>query len=92
MIKRILALSLVILILSISVSANDGSYYVSGNQLIPIIETDISVRKEILKITRKTKRQVEVSVYYEFFNPGNPKSVIVGFEAFSPGGGCRSKA
>ncbi|MBB4036294.1 hypothetical protein GGR21_002196 [Dysgonomonas hofstadii] len=86
MIKRILALSLVILILSISVSANDGSYYVSGNQLIPIIETDISVRKEILKITRKTKRQVEVSVYYEFFNPGNPKSVIVGFEAFSPGG------
>ena len=67
-------------------SANDGSYYVSGNQLIPIVETDISVKKEILKITRKNKQQVEVSVYYEFYNPGTPKSIIVGFEAFSPGG------
>jgi len=66
--------------------ANDGSYYVSGNQLIPVTESDISVRKEILKITRKNKKQVTVSVYYEFYNPGDTKNIVVGFEAFSPDG------
>lgn len=71
---------------SLYLFANDGAYYVSGNQLIPVEETDISVKKEVLTIKRKNKRQVEVSVYYEFYNPGNTKSIIVGFEASSPGG------
>jgi len=66
--------------------ANDGAYYVSGNQLIPTEETDISVKKEILSIKRKNAGQVEVSVSYEFHNPGNTKSMIVGFEASAPGG------
>ncbi|MDL2302909.1 YARHG domain-containing protein [Dysgonomonas sp. OttesenSCG-928-D17] len=83
--KRLTQLTL-LLFSVISLYANDGAYYVSGNQLIPVTETDITVKKEVLTIKRKNKKQVEVSVYYEFYNPGNAKQVVVGFEAFSPGG------
>ena len=69
----------------VGVRANDGVYYTSGNQLIPISETEISVTKEILDITRQNK-QIQVHVYYEFFNPGNEKTLLVGFEAMPPGG------
>jgi hypothetical protein len=67
----------------IGAKANDGVYYASGNQLIPINETDISVKKEVLTITR-VGDHVEVTVYYEFFNPGKPKDLLVGFEAPAP--------
>ncbi|MDL2215125.1 YARHG domain-containing protein [Dysgonomonas sp. OttesenSCG-928-M03] len=85
--KRIL-FCLFLLFLICGISANDGSYYIDGNQLIPIVEADISVKKEILEIKRsKTNdRQVEVLVYYEFYNSGNPKTILVGFEARSPYG------
>lgn len=63
---------------------NDGSFRVSGNQLIPMYETDISVNKEILTIRRINARQAEVNVYYEFNNPKESKELEVGFEAFSP--------
>lgn len=68
--------------------ANDSSYYGSGNQLIPISENDITVSKEILTIKRNQtdKDLVDVTVYYEFFNSGKPKDIVVGFEAFSPSG------
>lgn len=62
--------------------ANDGVYYTAGNQLIPLAETDISVKKEILTITLNNSKDVLVDVYYEFLNPGNaPKKVMMGFEA-----------
>ena len=35
----------------LTVSANDGVYFTSGNFLVPTQETDISVSKEILTIT-----------------------------------------
>ena len=60
--------------------ANDGVFYAEGNQLIPISETDIRVQKEILTINRNGDK-IEVNVYYEFFNPGAEKEVLVGFEA-----------
>ena len=66
--------------------ANDGAYYATGNQLIPIFETDVSVKKEILTIKKVNNRQIEVTVYYEFFNPKDAKKITVGFEAFAPGG------
>lgn len=71
-----------------STRANDSSYYGSGNQLIPLTESDISVQKEILSIEvdPNNDRQVNVSVYYEFFNPGKAKKLTVGFEAMSPEG------
>ncbi len=66
--------------------ANDGAFYARGNQLIPIMETDISVRKEILTIKKIRDQFIEVTVYYEFFNPKEEKIITVGFEAFSPEG------
>ena len=65
------------------VSANDGVFYAEGNQLIPITETDISVKKEVLTINR-VGDHLEVTVYYEFFNPVGEKELLVGFEAESP--------
>lgn len=68
------------------VSANDGAYFASGNHLIPIMETDIAVKKEILTVKKVRNQFIEVTVYYEFFNPGKEKEVLVGFEAGSPSG------
>ncbi|MBS1602577.1 MAG: YARHG domain-containing protein [Bacteroidetes bacterium] len=66
--------------------ANDGAFRVNGNQLIPMYETDITVKKEILTIHRVGKMQAQITVYYEFFNPKQDKTMEVGFEAFSPYG------
>lgn len=91
---NILKKSLILLLLSalfITAKANDGSFYSSGNHLIPIVETDISVKKEVLKIVRGVEKNedfdrsyFEVTVYYEFFNPSKEKDLIVGFEAGPP--------
>lgn len=62
--------------------ANDGVYYTSGNTLIPLVETDLQVQKEILTISIGDNPDAAVDVYYEFLNPTNqPKSVRMGFEA-----------
>lgn len=82
--KKIILLFYLFL-LGIYAIANDGIFYTSGNQLIPITETEISVQKEILSITRQGD-QLYVHVYYEFFNPGAEKTLLVGFEAMPPGG------
>ncbi len=37
----------------LNVWANDGAYYVSGNQLIPISDSEVCVTKEILTIERE---------------------------------------
>ena len=63
--------------------ANDGAFYAEGNHLIPITETDIRVQKEVLTLNRVDDR-IEVTVYYEFFNPVGEKEVLVGFEAEEP--------
>ncbi|SDG45614.1 YARHG domain-containing protein [Epilithonimonas hungarica] len=78
---------LILLMLSgYSVFANDGAFFAKGNQLIPINETDITVRKEILTLKKIRNQFIEVTVYYEFFNPKEDKKITVGFEAFSPEG------
>jgi hypothetical protein len=73
-------------LLSVEVFANDGAFYAAGNQLIPIQETSISVKKEILSMKKVDDKFIEVTVYYEFFNPGPEKTIIVGFEAGRPMG------
>ena len=79
-------LILLVMVLSfIGAKANDGVYYTSGNHLIPITETETSVKKEVLDIRRRDHK-IHVHVYYEFFNPGNEKTLLVGFEAMPPGG------
>lgn len=74
------------LIVGLLARANDGAYYVSGNHLIPMIETRISVKKEILSIKRLPSGLIEVNVYYEFFNPDEARTIDVGFEANFPYG------
>lgn len=66
--------------------ANDGAFFAKGNHLIPINETDISVKKEILSIKKINNERIDVSVYYEFFNSKDDKNILVGFEAFAPTG------
>jgi len=79
--------TLFILLQSSILFANDGAYFMSGNQLIPIKETSVQVRKEILSLKRIHDDFLEVTVDYTFFNPEKTsKTILVGFEAFSPSG------
>lgn len=82
MMKKIIIL-LICWLSTFFVFANDGVFYASGNQLIPITETDISVKKEVLTINM-VGDHLEVTVYYEFFNPKGEKDLLVGFEAMAP--------
>ena len=77
-------LSALLLLLSAAMWANDGVYYVSGNQLVPVKETDIAVTKEILTIEIGDDEYANVDVYYEFTNNGSAKTVTMGFEAMLP--------
>lgn len=79
-------LSIILMLIHYSILANDGVFYAKGNQLIPIQETDITIKKEILSIKKVSNQFIEVTVYYEFFNPNKEKNLTVGFEAFSPSG------
>lgn len=71
-------------------SANDSAYYMSGEQLIPLQQTDIAIQKEVLNITRINNEPSTlinsflVDVDYTFYNPGEPKTILVGFEANAP--------
>ncbi len=78
--------TLLLILMNYIVLANDGAFYAKGNQLIPMNETEISVRKEILTLKKVRNQFIEVTVYYEFFNPSDDKKITVGFEAFSPSG------
>lgn len=79
-------LSLLLLLSYTICRANDGAFRAAGNQLIPMYETDISVKKEILTINRTSAGKADITVYYEFFNPTSNKELEVGFEAVSPSG------
>lgn len=90
-----LLLSLALIFTFFATKANDGAFYSEGNHLIPIVETDISVQKEILTVTRRHTKSYHfakyyVTVYYEFFNPGEDKDLLVGFEALPPSEGFGS--
>lgn len=63
--------------------ANDGGYFVSGNHLIPISNTDIKIEKEVLTIyLSDTTEYTYVDVDYTFVNTSSkPKTIKMGFEA-----------
>lgn len=71
-------------VIAILASANDGSFYVNGNQIVPLQETDVAVTKEVLTICIQDDGYASVDVLYEFTNRGAAKVVDVGFEASSP--------
>jgi len=78
---------LFILVLQVSLGlCNDGAFFARGGQLIPIVETDISVKKEVLTIKRTNNGYLRVTVSYIFDNPAAEKELLVGFEAPSPFG------
>lgn len=83
--KRHIA-TIILCMTTLVLAANDGAFYAKGNQLIPVAETQITVKKEILELRKIRNKYIQVSVYYEFDNPGNEKECVVGFEAFSPSG------
>lgn len=71
-------------LLSFAAWANDGVYYMNGNQLVPLTETDISIAKEVLTISIGDDGYARVDVQYEFMNNGKAKEVQMGFEANAP--------
>ncbi len=74
--------TLFLLAATLASQANDGVYYTSGNQLIPLTETNISVQKEVLTISLCDDHKARVDVSYQFYNPtGKAKKLLVGFEA-----------
>jgi len=58
--------------------ADDGVFYATGNTLIPLKETTIRLKKEILNLERNDN-WLQVDIYFEFFNPGDEKELTVGF-------------
>ena len=66
-------------------NANDGAFYMSGNHLIPVNETQVELRKEILTVKR-VGSNILIDVDYTFYNPGKAKKVLMGFEAPMPRG------
>lgn len=84
--KRLYLFFLMFVFDAFSAMANDGSYTASGGQLVPAVETEISVQKEILTLKRNGDR-LRVDVYYEFYNPlSTVKNLLVGFVAPPPSG------
>ena len=76
--------TIIFTLVAVGTFANDGVYYVNGNQLVPIHETDIAVKKEILTISLCDDGYARVDVQYEFMNNGSAKTVEMGFEATAP--------
>jgi len=67
-----------------AVRGNDSSYYTSGNQLFPLLESDIRVDKEVLTISIRDDKYADVDVEYVFYNPGKERTLTVGFESMHP--------
>ena len=65
-------------------NANDSTYYMSGNQLVPAQATDIALTREILTIDIGDDGMAHVDVYYELMNMGKARTVRMGFEADPP--------
>jgi hypothetical protein len=49
-----------------------------GNTLVPMKESTIRLKKEILNLIRKDD-WMQVNIYFEFFNPGTERELTVGF-------------
>lgn len=83
-----ISFTVVAILMSIVAFADDDTHYTAGNQLIPLVETDISLRKEVLTLTLTDERKALVDVQYDFYNPAKEdKTIIIGFEAERPNGG-----
>ena len=85
LVSRLLTLVLSLLsLVPCTLLANDGVYFASGNFLVPVKETDITVQKEVLEITLGKDSFAYVTVDYTFYNNSNEKKVTMAFEAGAP--------
>ena len=79
--KRIVVLLFCLAGMSVASIANDAIYYTSGNFLVPLKETNVSVKKEVLTITICKDGYASVDVDYTFYNDSDAKTVTMAFEA-----------
>ena len=82
--RRMLATLVAIVAMALSSMANDAVFFVNGSHLEPVMETNISVKKEILTINIGDDGFANVDVDYTFVNNGPDKWVTMGFEATAP--------
>lgn len=86
-----IAFFIVCCIACITTQANDGSFWARGNTLFPLKETTVQLKKEILNLTKKDN-WMQVDVYFEFYNSGNGKDLLVGFVTPPADGDVSDKA
>jgi hypothetical protein len=79
MTRRKLIFILFLLLMPSLARANDGVFYASGNTLEPLQETQVKLRKEVLKFFTVDFEYLNVEVDFEFYNPGPAKKLTVGF-------------
>ena len=84
MMRRIVLFVFAALAMTLAAWGNDGVFYVNGNQLVPIQETDIALTKEVLTISLGDDGYAKVDVQYVLTNNGKEKTVTMGFEADAP--------
>jgi hypothetical protein len=77
--KRTLPIILLAILAVIAARANDGVFYASGGTLMPLQESSIALRKELLKFYVVDYEFARVEVDFEFYNPGNARTLTVGF-------------
>ncbi|MEZ5307865.1 MAG: YARHG domain-containing protein [Pyrinomonadaceae bacterium] len=76
---RGLVLPFFLLIFVVGAFANDGVFYVQGNNLVPLQETQVRLKKEVLRFYVTDFGWMRVDVDFTFVNPGKSKKVTVGF-------------
>ncbi len=58
--------------------ADDGAFNAYGNTIFPLHETVVQLKKEKLDLVKKGDT-LYVNIYFEFYNPGPEKELLVGF-------------
>ncbi|MBX7174994.1 MAG: YARHG domain-containing protein [Pyrinomonadaceae bacterium] len=77
--KNLLSPIVFCLLFTFQLFANDGVFYAQGDTLFPLQETQVQLKKEILKFFVVDHNFAKVDVYFEFYNPSATKTVTVGF-------------
>lgn len=78
--------TLIFILLSLTLLANDGIYRSSGGAIYPTQETSIAMQKEVLSFTVR-EQVAQVDIQFEFNNPETEaRTLLVGFQAPGPEG------
>jgi len=72
---------LLLVVVLLNLNANDAEYYTSGNQLVPLEESNVRLDKEVLTIKSLGDYAYSVDVKYRLFNEGEARDTLIGFES-----------